>query len=207
MQQRIEIFADDVSEEFYHAASAESAIAWDIETSGLDWSSSRIGTCQLAVPGRIAIAVLRQDRAPKYLTALLEDDAVTKVFHHAMFDLRFMAHHWGAQPTGVVCTKIASKVLEPELEHREHSLMPVLKRHLAVTISKDQQVSDWLAPDLTAAQISYAASDVSHLVDLYNTLIEKARAVGCEQELVESYRYLPTRVALDLRGVGDVFDY
>lgn len=206
-QQHIDLVRDDLDDDFYEAARLAKGVAWDIETSGLDWSTSKIGTCQVALPGRIAIVVLRDQHVPKYLAALIEDEAVTKVFHHAPFDLRFLAHHWGAVPASVACTKIASKVLDPNLPSKEHSLKPVLKRHLGVTISKAQQVSDWMAADLTPDQLAYAAADVAHLLDLYAVLTAEVARTGHGEQLRESYRYLPTRVALDLRGAGDVFAY
>lgn len=197
----------DLTEDFYDRAVEVGRVAWDIETSGLDWAKDRIGTCQVAVEGRVAVAVLRQERQPKYLTSLLEDGSVQKVFHHAPFDLRFLAFNWGVRPANIACTKIASKILNPALDTREHSLKPVLMRHLGIEISKDQQVSDWLSSNLTQEQIDYAASDVLHLLQLLDVLSAAIQRAGLSRELADSYRYLPTRAVLDIRGSGDVFAY
>jgi ribonuclease D len=102
---------------------------------------------------------------------------------------------------------VAAKILEPGLDHAAYSLKPVLKRFLAVEISKDLQVSDWLAPHLSDEQLMYAANDVMHLVDLCQTLRGACEVAGLGQVLTESWRYLPVRVALDMRGSGDVFSY
>jgi ribonuclease D len=182
-------------------------VAWDIETSGLNWSQDAIGTCQVATEEWAAVIVRPDEDDPKYLRALLEHTGVQKVFHHAMFDLRFMASHWGAQPRNIACTKVASKILNPELEAGMHSLKPVLARHLNIEISKTEQVSDWLAPLLTRSQLEYAISDVRHLIPLHRVLESKCWNAQVHEELLASFQYLPTRVSLDLRGSGDVFKY
>jgi ribonuclease D len=207
IQSHVQVLHGDLPRDFYEAALGTGLVAWDIETSGLDWSSDSIGTCQIATETDIAIVVMEGVREPKFLCALLEDDQVQKVFHHAPFDLRFMVAQWDVNPHNVACTKVASKILNPELQNGDHSLMPVLKRHLGVDISKDQQVSNWLASDLSPEQIRYAAGDVANLVRLHKVLTAKCERAGLTGLLVESFSYLPTRVRLDLRGSGDVFAY
>lgn len=197
----------DLDDDFLSACVSQGQVAWDIETSGLDWRSDHIGTCQVGVGDDIAIVQLAGWGPPPRLAALLESPDVKKVFHHAPFDLRFMAHQWNARPVNVACTKIASKVLEPHLPASEHSLKPVLLRHLGVQISKEQQRSDWGAKDLRPEQIAYAATDVRYLTQLLEALLQKAADLGLADLIEQSFAYLPTRIALDLRGSGDVFAY
>lgn len=197
----------DLDDDFYRAVVEAGAVAWDIETSGLNWTSDAIGTCQLAVGHSTNVLVLRGSRPHRRVMELLASEQVHKVFHHAAFDLRFMAHQWRVEPNNVACTKVASKILEPERGTGQHSLKPVLLRWLGVEISKDEQVSDWLARELTSSQLEYAAADVRHLLKLEQVLIQACAQAGVEPLLEASWRYLPTRVALDLRGSGDVFAY
>lgn len=197
----------DLEHDFYWHALESGDVAWDIETSGLDWSSDQIGTCQLATRERVAVVRLGPVQSPKRLTSILEAANVRKHFHHAPFDLRFMAFAWDATPRNVACTKIASKILDPDRPSAEHSLRPVLARHLGVEISKAEQRSDWLTGSLTDAQIQYAVTDVLHLLDLSATLQEKCRKEGLSELLANSWGYIATRVQLDLRGSGDVFAY
>src|SRR4051812_10044672 len=121
-------------------------VAWDIETSGLRWAQDAIGSCQINIPNVGTLVVRIDDSVPDRLASALADSSVVKVFHHAMFDLRFMAHRWKARPSSVACTKIASKLLHPHADNSENSLKYVLANRLGVHIDKDQQVSDWLAP-------------------------------------------------------------
>jgi ribonuclease D len=205
--QQVTVTHGDLGQDAYWAAQDAGSIAWDIETSGLDWAQDGIGTCQIATATQIHIVVLDQQHLPKRLSELLEAPEVRKVFHHAPFDLRFLAHQWDTVPRNIACTKIASKIVDSDLPHDQHSLQPVLRRHLDVTISKMEQRSDWLAPELTQDQLRYAAADVAHLLPLCARLEERATAHGVHELLTESWRYLATRTALDLRGPGDVFAY
>lgn len=197
----------DISPEFEWAARDARLAAWDIETSGLDWRLDQIATCQVHVPG-VGTEIIRMDgTVPERLRELLISERVTKIFHHAPFDLRFMRHHWNAAPHNVACTKILSKIVSPDIPNREHSLKPVLRRYLSVAIDKTMQTSDWMSPNLSREQLAYAAEDVEFLVPLFDRLMEAARANGVADIAEETFAYLPTRIETDLRGSGDLFAY
>lgn len=207
VREGLQVFDGDIDDNFMSLCLGAQSIAWDIETSGLDWNLDAIGTCQLAVGGELAIVQITRDHTPRRLARLLAERSVRKVFHHAPFDLRFMSNKWRVIPANVACTKIASKILHPELDSPEHSLLSVLDRTLGVTISKDQRLSDWRASELTEAQLAYAANDVRYLNALLTVQLSEAYERGLEDDVERSFAYLPTRVALDLRGVGDVYAY
>jgi ribonuclease D len=96
------------------------AVAWDIETSGLSWEQDTIGSCQVHVPNVVTLIVRVDGSVPDRLASALGDPDVVKVFHHAMFDLRFMSHAWKVRPSSVACTKIASKLLQPYADNTEN---------------------------------------------------------------------------------------
>jgi ribonuclease D len=74
---------------------------------------------------------------------------------------------------------------------------------LSIDISKQQQSSDWGAPELSKAQIEYAASDVLYLhnlMDKLNVNLERENRM----EMAEAcFNFLPTRAKLDLAGWSD----
>jgi len=150
---------------------------------------------------------LRQKETPDLLSRLLASPDVEKVLHHAPFDLRFMTWAWQVPSRRVACTKVLSKILDPAAAHGEHSLKPLLERYLGVRIPKDEQQSDWAAETLRSDQVAYAANDVRYLLALFDALADRARTLGVWELANASFGYLPTRIALDLRGSGDVFDY
>jgi ribonuclease D len=203
----VSIVEGDVSPGFEWAVRDADAVAWDIETSGLDWRLDRIATCQLHVAGMGTEVIVLDGAVPERLRDLLNTDRVIKVFHHAPFDLRFMRFHWKIAPRNVACTKILSKILRPDADPREHSLKPVLARYLGVEMDKTQQTSNWLAASLSQEQIAYAARDVEFLLPLLGRLMDDARANGVADLAETTFAYLPTRVDTDIRGCGDVFAY
>ena len=194
----------DLDEAAFRQALQTEAVALDIETTGLDWRCERIGTVQVAIAD--SIYVIRADGLPYRLKAVVEDASIRKVLHHAMFDLRFLAHHWDIVPAHIACTKIASKLAEPEVPREEHSLAPLLRRYLGVSLDKTQQRSEWTG-ELSSEQINYAAEDVRYLLALYDCLDEKLKDGGLTDLRDRCYAHLPTQVELEVAGFPDVFAY
>jgi ribonuclease D len=207
MTETCELLRGDLDEALASEFGAVGSVAWDIETSGLDPRTDRIGTAQLHAPGLGTVVVQVGTAIPQRLCRLLADPAVCKVFHHAMFDLRFMVAHWDAQPARIACTKIASKLLTPQLANDRHSLQSLLASYLGVEISKDQRLTDWLAPELTAAQLAYASRDVTYLIPLLSELEERLRAENLVSMYQACVNFLPSRVRLELGNWPDVFAY
>jgi ribonuclease D len=203
----IRIHVDDLPDYAAQNAHEAALIGWDIETSGLDWTRDKIATCQIFIPDFDVFLVQINGRAGRHpnLESLLCSERVRKVFHHAIFDLRFMLYHWDVTFKNVACTKIASKILTP-LEH-DHTLKAALQTHLGIHIDKDLGDSDWLRSPLTDRQVHYAAEDVIHLPILFEKLRRSLEASGRWELAQESFAYLPTRASLDILGAGDVFKY
>ena len=195
----------DLDEQAFAKALAADVVAIDIETTGLDWRRDQIGTVQVQVED-VTYIIRANGQVPIHLKAVVEDVRVRKVLHYAMFDLKFLARQWNIAAANVACTKIASKLAEPEKPHREHSLAPLVQRYLGVSLDKTQQVSDW-ADALSDAQINYAADDVRYLVPLYRCLDAKLQEIGRSGLRDRCYEQLPTQVELELGDFPDVFDY
>lgn len=201
------VLRDDLTGDLAAALHAAPRVAWDIETSGLDWRSDRIGTCQIHAPEVGTIIVQLNGHQPTRLPELLADPNVLKVFHHAPFDLRFMSWHWSTSAESIACTKIASKLLAPHAPNEAHSLQALLDRHLGVRISKAERISDWLADDLSEEQLRYAAADVTHLLPLLDVLDKELANANVSDLYGRCTQFLPTRVKLEVGGYGDVFAY
>lgn len=204
--QTVGLLKGDLSDEVLEACLRASIVAWDIETTGLDWRTDRIATVQIHV-GESTYVVQLNGGTPQRLKALLEDHGPRKILHYAMFDLRFMAHHWDATPASVACTKIASKLAHPAAAAAEHSLAPLVERHLGVQLDKTMQTSDWTVAGLQDEQLLYAADDVRYLWPLHSTIERELRQQGLIELRDQCFAHLPTRVALELGGYPDVFTY
>jgi ribonuclease D len=177
--------------------------AVDTETLGLDVRRDRLCVVQLS-RGDGDAEVVRiapgQKHAPN-LQRLFSDSSVLKLFHFARFDLAVLANAFGAMPSPVYCTKIASKLARTYTDR--HGLKDLTRELLGVDLSKQQQSSDWGAPDLSEAQLAYAASDVLHLHALRDKLDEMLEREGRAELARAAFRYLPDRARLDLAGFAD----
>ena len=176
------------------------AVAIDTETLGLHPHRDRLCLAQLSAgDGNAHLVRFAQGQyeAPR-LKALLADAAVTKIFHFARFDLAVLSHRLGVMPSPVYCTKIASKLVRTYTDR--HGLKDLCRELIGVELSKEQQSSDWGAPKLTAEQQAYAASDVLYLHKMKAVLDTMLAREGRTELAAATFRYLPTRVALDLGG-------
>ena len=86
---------------------------------------------------------------------------------------------FGVMPEPVYCTKIASRLSRTYTD--KHGLKDLVREVLGHDLSKQQQLSDWGAPGLTDAQLSYAASDVLYLHALKEKLDVMLAREGREQ--------------------------
>ena len=176
------------------------AVAIDTETMGLDVTRDRLCVVQLS-PGDGSADVVqippRGADAPN-LKRLLADKALLKIFHFARFDLAVLYKTFGLMPEPVYCTKIASRLARTYTD--KHGLKDLVREVLGQELSKQQQSSDWGAPELSEAQVAYAAADVVHLHALKQRLDVMLAREGREQLAQICFGFLPDRVRLDLAG-------
>jgi ribonuclease D len=178
-------------------------VAIDTETLGLNPHRDRLCVVQLS-PGDGSADVVQIPAgkvASPNLVRLLSDPKKLKLFHFARFDLAVLYKTYGVMAGPVYCTKIASKLTRTYTD--KHGLKDLVRELLGIDLSKQQQSSDWGAAKLTDAQLAYAASDVLHLHALKERL-DQMLARENRAALAEAcFRFLPTRVELDLGGWAD----
>jgi ribonuclease D len=180
------------------------AVAIDTETMGLDHRRDRLCVVQLS-PGDGSADVVQipaNAAAAPNLTTLLADPAILKIFHFARFDLGALSQAFGVMPGPVYCTKIASRLARTYSD--KHGLKDLVRDLLGIDLSKQQQLSDWGAAELTDSQVAYAASDVLHLHALKDRLDTMLAREGRADLAAACLRFLPDRVRLDLAGWAEV---
>ena len=95
--------------------------------------------------------------------------------HNAVFDLGWLQEH-GIHPEGFVrCSMLASRLLTNGIPQTKHGLDALAKRQLDMSVSKEQQKSDWGAEYLSKEQLVYAAKDIEVLLELDQVLERKLR--------------------------------
>jgi ribonuclease D len=182
-------------------------VAIDTETMGLNPHRDRLCLVQLSSgDGSADVVQIPKDNADApNLKALLADPTITKIFHFARFDLAVLFQTFGVMPQPVYCTKTASRLTRTYTDR--HGLKDLVREMLNIDLSKQQQSSDWGAPQLNEAQLAYAASDVLHLHALRERLDAMLIREGRTQLAQSCFDFLPTRAKLDLGGweLEDIF--
>jgi len=178
-------------------------VAIDCETMGLNPHRDRLCVVQLSGgDGNAHIVQIGQEqRAAPNLQALLGNPDILKLFHFGRFDIAVMLHAFGTLTAPVYCTKIASKLVRTYTDR--HGLKNLLQEVLDIDISKQQQMSDWGALELTEAQLDYAASDVLYLHRLREALDMRLAREGRTALAKACFDFLPIRAKLDLEGWPD----
>jgi len=188
-------------EDLPEGALGPGAVAVDTETMGLQLPRDRLCLVQIA-DGRGDEHLVRfaagSDYAAPNLKAVLADPSRLKLYHFARFDLASIQAFLGVIAAPVYCTKTASRLIRTYTDR--HGLKDLVREVLGQEISKQQQSSDWGAPELSDAQKDYAASDVRYLHALKEKLDVRLAREGRTALAQACFDFLPHRAALDLAG-------
>ena len=183
-------------------------VAVDTETMGLLQHRDRLCLVQLSAgDGQAHLVQIVPQRlggrgpACPNLARLVADPGTVKLMHFARFDVGVLQHTLGVRCAPVRCTKIAAKLVRTFTDR--HGLKDLVRELVGAEISKQQQTSDWGAPELTAEQMAYAASDGLHLHALW-TRLEALLVREDRLPLAQAcFDFLPARAALDGLGYAD----
>jgi len=125
------------------------------------------------------------DMAPFY--ALMADEKVMKVFHAARQDIEIVWHAAELIPHPIVDTQVAAMVLG---YGDSISYDQLVQRITGDTLDKSHRFTDWTRRPLTDAQLTYAASDVTHLRQVYLALVDDLKRRGRADWVAEEMRVL-----------------
>jgi ribonuclease D len=104
------------------------------------------------------------------LGVLFANEDVTKVFHAARQDIEIFVLRFGDVPRPIFDTQVAAMVAGFGDQVGYDALVSSLT---GGSIDKAHRFSDWSVRPLSAAQIAYAAADVTHLRDVYLRLSQR----------------------------------
>jgi ribonuclease D len=132
----------------------------------------KVALVQIGWPGGIAlIDPLAVDLMP--LSRVLLGDGMC-VLHAAQQDLEVLARSAGTVPKQMYDTQIAASFLG----HATPSLANLIQAELGLKLPKGDRLTDWLKRPLTEDQKSYAASDVEHLLVIYERQTKELEDLG-----------------------------
>ena len=180
---------------------ADGPVAVDTEAMGLNPARDRLCLVQLS-DGRGHEHLVRFAKGSNFaapnLKALLSDPNRLKIYHFARFDVGIMQHYLGIMAAPLYCTRTASRLVRTYTDR--HGLKELVKEMLNIDLSKQQQTSDWGAPEINDAQREYAASDVRYLHQLKDKLDERLVREDRLELAQACFDFLPYRALLDLAG-------
>jgi ribonuclease D len=178
-------------------------VAVDCETMGLVPYRDRLCLVQLSSgDGDAHLVQIGPEGLPApNLARLLGDERVLKLFHFGRFDIAVLLRRFDVLTRPVYCTKIASRLTRTYTDR--HGLKYLVAELLDLDISKQQQMSDWGAETLSAAQLDYAAADVLYLHRLKEHLDARLAREGRTDLARACFDFLPYRAALDVAGWAD----
>lgn len=119
--------------------------------------------------------------------ALMANTSVVKVFHSARQDLEIVWNLGGIVPEPLFDTQVAAMVCGYGDSVSYEQLVNDLAK---AKIDKSSRFTDWSRRPLTDAQLSYAISDVTHLVKVYEALLAQLQKNGRLEWLAEEMSIL-----------------
>ncbi|GEO99460.1 ribonuclease D [Methylobacterium haplocladii] len=163
---------------------------------------------QMAAPDGFAVLVdpLAKDIDLKPFVDLMADEGVVKVFHSARQDLEIVWMMGEMLPHPFFDTQVAAMVCGYGDSVSYEQLVNDLAK---AKIDKSSRFTDWSRRPLSEAQLTYALSDVTHLVKVYELLVaqlvETDRGAWLDDEMgvltsPETYRADPAQAWRRLSG-------
>ena len=163
--------------EYLYKLNTATGIAFDTETLQLQPEIGKLRLIQLGSLVDETIVIIDcfklEEQDWEKLERFFENGPRFWLAHNAVFDIAWLQEH-GIHPYGRIgCTMLASRLLSNGIPGMKHGLSDLMRRHLDIELSKEQQLSDWSAEKLSEDQLIYAARDVESLLELDVRLTKK----------------------------------
>jgi ribonuclease D len=125
---------------------------------------------------------------------LMANEAVTKVFHAARQDIEIVFNLGRLIPHPVFDTQVAAMVcgFGDSVSYEQ-----IVQRVSGAQIDKSSRFTDWRARPLSDKQLTYAAADVTHLIEVYQYLKAELEREGRGHWLNEEMAILTNRETYD----------
>ena len=181
------------------------SLSFDVETLQLQPEEGKMRLLQLGSAARKIVVVIDMFELSDLELARLEDFFQNGerywLAHNAVFDVGWL-QAYGIHPRGQLrCSMLASKLLHNGMSNVKHGLKDVAKRILGIELSKEQQASNWGAPELSEEQLLYAAKDVEVLCELDGELHRQVTQAGLAAAYSLECRALPAMAQMWRSGL------
>lgn len=180
-------------------------IAIDTETMGLNPLRDRL--CLVQISDGTDVHVVHITKTSKklisefspVLRSVLAHGRLRKIFHYALFDVKFLMYWMDATVNNVSCTKIMSKLCRTYTD--KHGLKDLCAELLNIELDKRCGSSYWGNPDnIVPDQVAYASNDVVHLIEIYRILGKRLAREDREEMALGAFETIIPMAKLQLAG-------
>jgi len=177
------------------------AIGLDIETTGLDPYFSEVRLIQISPSSDFTyILDMQSIENLDKIKKIFEAKKPVKVIHNAVFEQKFLKHHFNINLGSVFDTMLANKLIYNGI-YRRNSLQDVVKDELGLFLDKEMQTSAWGKNELDSMQLNYAAKDSAILLILRKKQIKKIVELGLVNIAKIEFDCTKAVTALELNGI------
>jgi ribonuclease D len=127
------------------------------------------------------------DLAP--LGPVFASEKVRKIFHAAEYDLYVLKRECSFRFANLFDPMISAQLLG----YPSIGLAGLCERHFGIKLPKDEQRSDWSHRPLRESQLTYAAADVTYLLELAERMEQELRDAGRLEWAQEEFQTLRQR--------------
>ena len=184
-------------------------IFMDTETTGLDPLSYDLCLLQIKAGDKVFLIDIGKIGTGQRLgfhysglETILEDREILKVFHNAVFDLKFLQYHLFPKIRfrNIFDTFLSEKVLTAGTK-AGCSLKAVAKKYLNVEMDKSEQTGFKKGQDLSENQIHYAVNDVEVLEGVFEKQKLELLQAGLIPTARLEFSIIPAVVEIELHGI------
>jgi ribonuclease D len=179
------------------AAHEHGRIALDFEFLWERTYAPRACLAQVAIDSRVHLIDPIEGAPLDPIAELVADPAVDVVMHAPSSDLTLLGMQFGTRPSSILDVQLAAGFIGIGAGQ---GLGVLLDRGLRVKLDKGEQYTDWSRRPLSERQLTYAADDVAHLIELADEFLARADGLGRTPWIAEE---MARRYGPDSRWVPD----
>ena len=162
--------------------SSKAILGVDTETEGFDFTCKKMIMFQIG-DAQEQFVIDTRHVSIEPLREVLESHQITKIFHNAKFDYKFIRRWAGIECQNIYDTYLTEKVLHCGKQGHGYSLSRCCERYIGVTLDKEvrNKFVNLQGQPFTHNQITYGANDVAYLIQIW----EKQHKLLDESDLVQ----------------------
>lgn len=142
----------------------------------------------------------KQSEYLNLLIPFLEAERPRKIIQNLKFEATWFQEKLGCEINGAFDTYLAGKLLDMPSDAKLDTL---LEKYLKVTVSKEEQKSDW-SGKLSTEQLEYACRDAFHLPALREKMVELLKQTGMIE--VAAIEFNAVRAVAKMESIGFPID-